>query len=320
MDDIIFDECEKEWRMSVGNQPFWNELALKHKYPSGESLRSAFKRERKKRGVAKTAPVIQRNPEQLPKVGVMDVETLFIIGGAWGLFDQNIGINQIIKDSCMLSWAGKYLFGNGQIFGDIMTPEEATDRDTERITKSAWDFVNSCEIMIGHNFRGFDAKVLNTEFLKNGMKPTKYRVVDTYEVARNNFRFSSNKMEFINATLGIREKIPNDGFPLWLGCSDGDQESLDKMMEYNVGDIVATEELFWKVQPFVSNIANFSMYNRESVKMACTCGCERFLDAGYIYTNSAKYNKLRCENCGAIFRGKTNYLPTLKREKLLVRV
>ena len=32
-----------------------------------------------------------------PRIGVIDIETAPIVGNVWGLYDQNVGINQIEK-------------------------------------------------------------------------------------------------------------------------------------------------------------------------------------------------------------------------------
>jgi len=50
-------------------------------------------------------------------------------------------------------------------------------------------------------------KLINSAFLECGFPPLKYKVVDTLTVARQNFKFSSNKLAYLNKKLGIRNKI-----------------------------------------------------------------------------------------------------------------
>ena len=49
MEESVFQECLKKQENNQG-EPFWNNLASKFGYPSGESLRGAVKREKRKRG------------------------------------------------------------------------------------------------------------------------------------------------------------------------------------------------------------------------------------------------------------------------------
>ena len=259
-----------------------------------------------------------RMTESSPRVAVLDIETLPMIVFSWGLFDQNISVDQVIEDSCILSWAGKYL-NAATIKSDVMTPDEARRRDTERITKSIWKFLHDADVVIGHNYAGFDFKYINTMFLKHGLPPLRYLIIDTFLVAKQSFRFASNKMKYINDRLGIRNKIDNDGFPLWKACSDGDNHALKVMLEYNEGDIGATEELFYKLRPYVRGF-NVALYNEMETEQCPVCGSERVKFEGYYYTPAGMYESVRCENCMCLSRKKENQLDKDKRKSLLVKI
>jgi hypothetical protein len=47
----VFQDCYEHWVSSLGNKPFWGELAKRWGYKSGEELRDKFKNERNKRGI-----------------------------------------------------------------------------------------------------------------------------------------------------------------------------------------------------------------------------------------------------------------------------
>jgi hypothetical protein len=318
LDNNTFDDCLTHWQESTGNQPFWNDLANKYNYESGEILRSVFKRERKKRGIEKENGNVTRNFDNFPVIGVMDIETLPAIGYIWGLWDQNISLNQLVADSCLLSWAGKYL-NDTQIYSDILTSKEAIARNAKRVTLSAFEFVNSCDYIVGHNFRSFDGKILNVNFLLYA-KPVKYQVIDTLEIAKNNFRFTSNKLAFINEKLGIRNKIDNDGFVLWSQCSEGNQEALNTMLNYNVGDVSSSEDLYFKLRAFWPSHPNLARYNEIETEQCPCCLSEKLVSEGFYYSGQSKFEKLRCSECGSINRRKKNLLSKNKRSNLLVKI
>lgn len=250
-----------------------------------------------------------------PVIAVIDIETMPGMCYFWNMFDEINNIDMIIEDCCMLSWAGRYL-NDPELGFDILTPKEAKVRDTKRITQSVWDFLSKADAVVGHNFAGFDVKFINTEFLKHGLPPLKFVIIDTLQLARQHFRFGSNKMKFINDRLGIRNKIDNDGFILWKRCSEGDPKALDTMLEYNKGDISATEELFYKVRPYVRNF-NVAVYNESETYQCPACGSTDLTHGQRPWpTPAGLWESARCDKCGCLFRLKINRLTTEKKKHL----
>ena len=251
----------------------------------------------------------------LPRVGLFDVETLPMDVMVWRLFDENVGINQVISGTGLLGWAGKFL-NEPDMHSDILTPEEALGKDDQRITNSCWHFLKACDVVVGHNLAEFDSKVANTFFLKYGLPPLKYVQIDTLKIARRNFRFDSNRLGFINRLFGIREKIENEGFPLWRACREGDADALRRMQEYNEGDIYALEDLYYKLRPYMPHVFNVALYDEIETRRCPVCGNAELKDEGYYYTPSGKWSSYRCTNCQCLFRGKTNLLSKEKRKLL----
>lgn len=283
-----------------------------------ESVRSAFRRAVGSKYTA-YADKLPPKPTQLPVIAILDIETLPMIRYSWSLYDDYASPDQIIVDSCMLSWAGRYI-NMPEIHSDVLTSSETRiqdkKRDTKRITESLWKFLREVDAVVGHNYAGFDLLRINTEFLHHGLPPLKYTVIDTYQLARRHFKFASNKMKFINEALGIRNKVGNDGFSLWERCSEGDSTALQTMLDYNKGDIGATEELFYKLRPYIKNF-NVGIYN-ESLEYQCpVCGSEDLsYDERPWPTPAGLWESARCNSCGCLFRLKYNLLDKNKKRVL----
>ena len=316
MNQKIFEDCHRHYLSNFMLGETWKTLAIKWKYESGEKLRLACKAERKRQGVpnkgseATAVPVRSR----MPKVAICDIEVLPGLAYFWRLFDDHISPKQVIKPTCFVSWAGKFL-NDSEIYSDILTPKEAITRNPKRIAKSCWDFLSKADIVIGHNFAGYDVKHINTVFLKYGLPPLKFIVVDTLSVARQNFKFDSNSMETINKELGIRNKIDNDGLPLWIACDNGDAEALKTMEEYNIGDIYSTEDLFYMFRPYIKNF-NVALYNEIDTYQCPVCGSDKLHSAGMY----GKWEALRCENCQALSRKSSSAISKEKRKVLLTKI
>jgi hypothetical protein len=319
LNSVIFETIYNSWKNGFDDGTSYGYYAEKFNLLNAESVRSSFRRERKRRGISKDdkiseVPVLGKNLS--PRVGVIDCETLPAVVYTFSLWDQNIGIEQIISDISLLSWAGKYL-NESKIYSDILTKEEAPEKSDRRIAQSCWNFVSTCDVIIGHNWSGFDGRILNNLFLQYNLPPLKYVTVDTLAIAKQSFRWTSNKLAFINDKLGIRNKYTNEGFTLWRKCHEGNQEALDEMLKYNIGDILATESLFYRVRPYVKNF-NVSLYNEIEEYQCPVCGSIELESEGFYYTSAGKYESVRCQKCDCISRKKENLLTKNKRKNLLI--
>jgi DNA polymerase III epsilon subunit-like protein len=316
MEENVFQECFERWSKERGNQPYWNELAQKFSYDSGETLRLKFKREKEKRGLKKHQLKLKKS--SAPKIIVFDIETSPMKVYSFGLWEQNISPGQIINDSFMLSWSAKYL-GDSHVYSDVVTPIEAVASSDKRIVEALWNILDSADYVVGHNVKEFDLKKLNTRFVYHKMMPLSHsKVIDTLQIARSNFAFPSNSLKYINSYLGIKEKVKNEGFELWRKCCEGNIEALKTMREYNDGDVLANEELFYRFLPYFKNL-NYNLYLELEDDVCPNCGELTLNDNGFYYTNSGKYHSYRCSECGSISRSKKNLLSKGVKKSLLAK-
>jgi hypothetical protein len=259
---------------------------------------------------------IEELRDNVPVIGIFDLETLPGIAYYWGAWKQNLYPEQIVQPNCLLSWAGKFL-NHPDIYSDIMTPDEAVNRDTSRITQSLHEFLSKCDVIVAHNLLGFDLQVAKTAFLEEGLPTLYYKYVDTLSIVRKHFRFEHNKMGYINKRMGLKNKIENEGFRLWRKCSEGNPDALTTMLEYNEGDIMSLEDLFYILQPYM-RFFNASLYNTIEEKQCRICGSTDLEESNkFYYTPAGKWKMYRCKNCTCLSRGKENLLSTSKRKSLL---
>jgi len=256
-----------------------------------------------------------------PYILILDIETAPMIGYIWGTYKQNVSPSQLIEGPCMISWAAKWLF-DSTVKSDILTHDEAINRDDSRITLSAWQWINKADIIIAHNGDKFDLPFLNSRFVVHGCKPPQpYQTIDTLKVAKANrwgFRFSSNKLDSICLDLGIPRKLHTD-FSLWSRSLNGEQDALDDMIKYNRNDVQILEEVYVKLRPFIKSHPNVGLY-AESVGSSCgNCGSVNieFDEGQFYFTTVGKYSSGRCTDCGAIVRTRVSALSTNERKNLL---
>jgi hypothetical protein len=239
------------------------------------------------------------------KILLIDVETAPLKAFTWGMWKQNVAVSQLISDFFIISWAAKWLDEN-EVVGACITPEEALKEDDYSIMKDLWELIDQADIVIGHNGNKFDIPKINTRFVVHGFNPpSSYKIIDTRLVAKNQFGFSSNKLQHLANSFGIEGKYDTD-FELWKKCLEGDEESLNYMLEYNMHDVEVLEEVYLKLRPYIKNHPNLDIYNNDLTPHCSLCGSNKLklIPDKYFYTQAVEYQLYRCEDCGGLSRAK----------------
>lgn len=254
-----------------------------------------------------------------PNILILDIETAPMESYIWGLWKQNINFDFLTSDWFMLSWAAMWLTEEN-VYSDVLTGEEALAEDDGRICKSIWELINIADIVVAHHGKAFDIPKLKTRFLINGLQPiTPIQIIDTLLIAKKVFGFASNKLDQINRQLGLERKIDTDA-TLWVRCRKGDNDALQEMRTYNVGDVRILKQTYLKFRAWMPSHPNYNAYNTQT-EMACPiCGSVNITldnDAHYV-THVSKFPIYRCNDCGAPFRSRTNELSKEKRDKLTI--
>lgn len=252
-----------------------------------------------------------------PKILALDIETSPIVSYTWGLFDQNVALNQVKEDWSILAWCAKWIGSKKVIYKDQRYSKKV--RDDKKLLQQIWTLLDEADIVLTQNGKKFDIKKLNARFIINGMQPpSSFKQIDTLRLAKKIFGFTSNKLEYMSNTLGLKhkklkvKKFP--GFDLWSECLKGNIEAWKEMERYNKADVLALEELYKKLIPWDNSI-NFNLYSRDNVTR-CTCGSTNFQKNGYFYGAAGRYQRYRCADCGSEIRDKKNILSKDKKKSL----
>ena len=165
--------------------------------------------------------------------------------------------------------------------------------------------LEEADMVVTYNGNRFDIPVLNKEFLIYGMNPpAPYKSVDLYQTVKRQFRFTSNKLDYLAQQLGLGKKIDTN-FSLWVECMDRNAEAWKKMEEYNINDVVLLEKVYNKLKPWIKHHANHNLYN--DAGLVCpNCGGNHYQRRGYSYTSTCKYQRYQCNGCGTWFRSRVN--------------
>lgn len=242
----------------------------------------------------------------LPKTLILDIETAPIAAHVWGIWQQNVALDFIRADWYILSFAAKWV-GKRNVF--YFDQSKAPDiEDDKLILEALWVLLDEADIVVAHNGRKFDLRKINARFLLNGMKPpSPYKIVDTLEIAKKTFAFSSNKLEFLTGTLCTTKKLKHKRFPgveLWVEVLKGNPLAWKEMKRYNVRDVTSLEELYLLMRPWNATQPNAGVFVDGLEPVCAKCGSKHLEKRGVSRTQVGVYQRYQCKDCGGWSRGR----------------
>ena len=242
-----------------------------------------------------------------PRILLFDLETAPLKGYFWRIWKENISFDAILADWFLLGYSCKWL-GEDKIYSNILTPNEISLEYDFRLINELWEFLDEADIVIGHNSKRFDTPRIKTRFLVHDLPPTSYyQQIDTLEIAKKEFSFTSNKLDSLAKFLGFGKKLQHD-MELWMNVMKGSKEDIIRMKKYNEQDVILLEKIYLKLRPFIKSHPNHNLYNNNVSEICPTCGSNHLEQDGHYYTQSGKYETFRCLNCGAISRKRKTVL------------
>lgn len=237
------------------------------------------------------------------KILALDIETAPNLVHVWGLWNQNVGLPQIIDSGYVMCVSAKWVGDNSIEFYSIYR------NGPKQMLKNVHKLLEEADAVIHYNGTKFDIPTLNKEFLLYGLKPpAPYKQIDLLRVARNQFKFPSNKLDYVAQALGLGKKTKHIGHELWIQCMSNNEEAWKQMEEYNKNDVILLEKVYEKLKPWIKGHVNHSLFNEDSL-VCPNCGNKHYHRRGFQYTNACKYQRYQCLDCGNWFRGTKSEAP-----------
>ena len=221
----------------------------------------------------------------------------------WGLWDQNIGINQIIKPTEMMCYGARWLGQKKVHF------KSSHHHGKKEMLDSLYELMDQADILVGWNSAAFDHKHINREFLEAGMTPpSPTKDLDLMSVVKSNFKFPSNKLDYVAQALGVGAKVKHSGFQLWIDCMAGDDKAWREMKKYQIQDVDLLVDLYDILLPWADgpNVAAYEM-----LEQACVaCGSHNIVESGVSVGTTGAYTRYLCQDCGKWSRSTKNIATT----------
>jgi len=244
----------------------------------------------------------------------LDIETAPNKVYTWGLWNQNVSINQIVEPGYTLCWAAKW-HGKPKIMFDSVhksTPEDMLD--------GVFALMDEADAIVHYNGEKFDIPTLNREFTVYGMGvPTPFHQIDLLKVVRKRFRFPSNKLDYVAQALGFGGKVQHKGMDLWNECMAGESKAWKTMEKYNKQDVYLLEDVYNHVLPWITAHPNHALFKDTDRPVCTNCGSDDIVKKGVETTLTMQYQRYRCNVCGTPLRGRSTIVDKDKKSHILTQ-
>lgn len=240
------------------------------------------------------------------KILISDIETSFIKFYGFSPYNKYVHADNMIEDWFLLTTSSKWLHEEETI-DFMLTEEELLRRNDRRLAEEMWKLLDEADFVVFYNGVKFDRKKLNAKFMQYGLGlPSPYYLIDPYLTVKAQFGLTYSGLDAVCKILGIDGKLENEK-GLWHKVMNGDMGALERMMKYNVNDIIILEKVYLELRPYMNRHPNIGLYINEDSCTCPVCGSEDLdwnLKSDYV-TLVNRYQAFRCNNCNSLGRSRT---------------
>jgi len=236
-----------------------------------------------------------------------DLETSPNLVYTWGLWNQNIGINQIVEPTQVLCFGAQWLGEKRVTFRSVH------HHGREKMLDDLHALMDEADAICGWNSASFDHPHIRREFIEAKMSPpSPTKDFDLMRVAKQ-ARWPSNKLDYIAQRLDVGSKVKHEGFDLWRSCMAGDKSAWKRMKEYQIQDVKLLVDLYHELLPW-SGRKHPAINAIDAVEDGCPgCGSTNLQRRGYATMTTGRYQRFQCTDCGSWSRQKTAVTATAMR-------
>lgn len=228
------------------------------------------------------------------KMLYIDIETTPMVNYNWGIWQQNVGLSQIIEPQRVMCFAAKWEGEKPTLFYSEWGPG-----GHEYMVKKAHELLSQADVVTHFYGSRFDIPHLNTEFLKYGLAPpSPFKQVDLKLAVSKTFKFPSNKLQYVSQFLGMEGKDKME-FEDWIGCMKGDKKAQKKMEKYNRLDTEILQTVYAELLPWIPGLPNRNLWDGGGCPR---CGSDEIREHGLYRTPLSAYKQYQCESCNGWLR------------------
>lgn len=208
-----------------------------------------------------------------PKILIYDIETSRMTVKCWWTGKQFVGHDQIVEEPKIITIAWKWL-GDEDV--KCLTWDTHTHSDKELVRKFLEEY-NKADLVVGQNNDRFDNRWLVGRAIKYDFDVNAFvKSFDIMKQMKRIARIPSYSMKFITKFKGLIDKQGHEGIIMWEKVESGtpqeQREYLDKMCDYNIGDILSTEDMYIQLRKYMGHTIHVGTLGGDDKFTCPNCG------------------------------------------------
>jgi len=207
------------------------------------------------------------------KILIYDIETSRVSAKLFWTGKTYINYKQIRGEPTIISVSWKWL-GEDKVHHLKWDMKTHTD---EQLMKDFLEVYNTADMVVGYNNKNFDDRWINARAMKyNLFVNVHVKSFDLIKQSKRLFRLLSYSMAFLADYIGVTLKQSHEGILMWDMIEDGTPEQqaeyIQKMIDYNVGDIITTEEIYLKIRKYMGHVVHVGAFEGGEKYSCPHCG------------------------------------------------
>lgn len=235
-----------------------------------------------------------------PRILVVDIETSPNVGLFWSSGHKiAVGPENILEERQVICIAFKWL-GHKSTHSLVWDYKKGNKRDKQMLAEFSKVYA-AADAVVAHNGDNFDIKWLKTRILYHKLPPlAETTQIDTLKEYRKNFKFNSNRLDYVAKFLGQEGKNPMS-FEDWKLVMKGNAAATRKMVKYCKKDVELLADLYERTRPYLKDhgIMRGFLGDRD---VCPNCGGSNNIKHGDRVTKTGRYQRYQCQDCSHVWK------------------
>lgn len=269
-----------------------------------------------------TSAATKEPPEEPrePKILILDIETAPILAYVWGLGENFVPLEHVVKEGHLLSFAAQWLDSEEMIYFDQRKEKDISN--DKKMCEKIWNLFDEADIVAGQYSKHFDVPyILGRMAIHKLQPPKKFHQRDLKDITKK-LRLLSTKLAYVSKKFNRNHiKSKHGKFPgieLWREVLNGNKEAWAEMEEYNKQDVLSTKESYKELEGWGFPGISVNVFSG-STTFGCPNGHKDYKRDGHQYMSTGKFQRFRCNVCRAVFYEtgtSRNLMSNLKKDSL----
>lgn len=199
-------------------------------------------------------------------------------------------------------WAAKWVGEPGIEFASVWA------EDDDHLAARSFEMFDQADLVVTYYGKGADVPWLRENWTRRHMgEPSNWVDIDLYTTVRSRYRLPHKSLQAACEMVGVAGKNDKYDFRLADAAVAGDEKAQKRIRRYNVGDVRATEALYWGLLPHIKPHPHVAP-NRYLEGIACPRCASRDVSRNGTYTPGVYvYAAYRCNSCRGPFKTTFEY-------------